>query len=284
MSYIFFKLSFTDKLLESTTLETNKHFSEYLQNNKGRLKEHSGFKKWPENGISNYKMTLFIALTFYFGIVGKDFLCHYWSVDSVMSTPSPRSIMSRQEFFNMSFLHCCDSSDYPGRGQPGYNPRKKIGKVFTILQEKFQAAWTLQCHILIDEGTVLFKGNIHFKVFNPMKPDKYGTKTYKVCDSTNTYCLVFDLSVRQTDIAPTVSKYGKTHNLVISLLERYTEKCYIVYMDNYYSSLYLFYNLLFKDRPACDAICIPRKGLPTIFALQSSRNKVTIVLWHTVTN
>ena len=50
-----------------------------------------------------------------------------------------------------------------------------------------------------------------------MKPDKYGIKTYKVCDSTNTYCLVFDLYVGQTDVAPPVSKYGKTHDLVISL-------------------------------------------------------------------
>ena len=83
-------------------------------------------------------MTSFIALTFYFGIVKKDLLHHYWSVDSVMSTPFPRSIISRQEFFNMPFLHCCDSSDYTGRGQPGYDPRKKIGKMFTILKERFQ--------------------------------------------------------------------------------------------------------------------------------------------------
>ena len=57
-----------------------------------------------------------------------------------------------------------------------------------------------------------------------MKPDKYGIKTYKVCDSTNTYCLVFDLYIGQTDVAPPVSKYGKTDDLVISLLEMYTEK------------------------------------------------------------
>ena len=41
----------TDELLELVTLETNKYASEYLQMNKGRLKEHSNFKKWPENGI-----------------------------------------------------------------------------------------------------------------------------------------------------------------------------------------------------------------------------------------
>ena len=95
-----------------------------------------------------------------------------------------------------------------------------------------------------------------------MKPDKYGIKTYKVCDSTNSYCLVFDLYIGQTDVAPPVSKYGKTDDLVISLLEMYTEKGYIVHMDNYYPSPYLFYNLLTKNTAACGTIHIPRKGLP----------------------
>ena len=196
-----------------------------------------------------------------------------------MSTPFPRSIISRQKFFNiMSFLHCCEISDYTGRGQPGYDPRKKIGKVFTMLKERFQVVWTPRCHISIDEGTIPFKGNIDLKVFNPIKPDKYGIKTYKVCDSTNGYCLVFDLYVGQTDVAPPVSKWyhGKTHDLVISLLKMYT-KGYILYMDNYYSSPCLFYNL-FKYTAACGTIHIPRKGLPKIFVLQSSRREANIVL------
>ena len=80
-------------ILESVTLETNKYASEYLQKNKDTLKEHSDFKKWPENGVSKDKMTLFITLTFYFGIVKE---CHLYNVVHAMS-----------------FLHCCESSDYP---------------------------------------------------------------------------------------------------------------------------------------------------------------------------
>ena len=78
MSHIFsnFSLFFTDELLESITLETYKHASEYRQTNKYH-KEHSDLKKWPENGISGNKMTSFIALTFYFRIVKKEFLHHY---------------------------------------------------------------------------------------------------------------------------------------------------------------------------------------------------------------
>ena len=69
-------------------------------------------------------------------------------------------------------------------GNLGTTHEKKIGKVFTICQERFQAVWTQQHRILIDEGTILFKGNIHFKAFNPMKPDKYGIKTYNVLQQT----------------------------------------------------------------------------------------------------
>ena len=78
--------------------------------------------------------------------------------------------------------------------------------MFVILQEKFQAVWIPWHHILIDEGTIPFKGNIQFIVLNPMKSDKYGIKTYKECDSTYSYCLVFDLYVGHTDVAPPVSK------------------------------------------------------------------------------
>ena len=85
---------------------------------------------------------------------------------------------------------------------------------------------------------VPFKGNIHFRVYNPNKPDKYGIKTFKLCDSTNGYCCSFGETGNQT-----VSKYGKTYDLVMSLLQNYKKQGYIVYMDNFYTSPYLFYNL-----------------------------------------
>ena len=85
---------------------------------------------------------------------------------------------------------------------------------------------------------VPFKGNIHFRVYNPNKPDKYGIKTFELCDSTNGYCCSFGETGNQT-----VSKYGKTYDLVMSLLQNYKKQGYIVYMDNFYTSPYLFYNL-----------------------------------------
>ena len=55
------------------------------------------------------------------GIVKKDAMKFYWSVDRVLSTPFPKIVISHSDF----------------KGQPGYDPRKKLGKFLTILQEQF---------------------------------------------------------------------------------------------------------------------------------------------------
>ena len=63
----------------------------------------------------------FLALI-YMGIVIKDAMKSYWSVDSVLSTPFPRNVMSHSEFYNvLLFLHYCSNTKYPSKGQPGYD-------------------------------------------------------------------------------------------------------------------------------------------------------------------
>ena len=79
----------------------------------------------------------FLALT-YMGIVKKDAIKSYWSVDSVLSTPFPRNVIPCSQFYNiLSFLHCCSNTEYPSKCQPDDDPRKKLGKVPLILQEQF---------------------------------------------------------------------------------------------------------------------------------------------------
>ena len=71
---------------------------------------------------------------------------------------------------------------------------------------------------------VPFKGNIHFRVYNPNKPDKYGIKTFKLCDSTNGYCCSFGETGNQT-----VSKYGKTYDLVMSVTKLQETRIYSIH-------------------------------------------------------
>ena len=259
----FFQLFFTDEILQHLTDETNRYAKNYFELCKDKLKPSSDLKKWPDTGVSIHKMRAFFALTFYMGIVKKNLLKSYWTTDSVLSTPFTRTVMSRVQFYNiMAFLHCCNSAEYPSKGQPGYNPKKKFGKMLPILQEKFQTVWTPRKHVSIDEGTVPFKGHVHFKVYNPNKPDKYGIKTFKLCDSSNSYCYSFDIYVGQVDDGQVPSKFGKTYDLVMRLSQSLLKKGYIIYMDNFYTSPYLFYNLRMLENTAACGTARPRKGLP----------------------
>ena len=96
--------------------------------------------------------------------------------------------------------------------------KKKLGFTYEKLVENVRNIWLPRKNIAIDEGTVPFKGRIHFKCYNPNKPDKYGIKTFKVCDSSNAYCCVLDIYVGETDDGTKASKFGKTHDLIIKLL------------------------------------------------------------------
>ena len=109
----FLTLFLSEEIIDSLTLETNMYGFDFLTANEGKLGSHSRFLKWPEQGIKVEKMLAFIALMYYMGVVKKDLIQHYWSIDATLSTPFPRTVMSRNEFENIfSFLHCCNNQDY----------------------------------------------------------------------------------------------------------------------------------------------------------------------------
>ena len=94
-----------------------------------------------KGGIDTSKMMKFLALTVYMGLVKQEHIkaySEYWSTDAVLATPFVRSVTSRDDFLQiMTFLHCCDNATYPARNEEGYDLRKKLGKVFTVLTDAF---------------------------------------------------------------------------------------------------------------------------------------------------
>ena len=105
------KLFVDEEIIVSLTLQTKKYAADFNQTNAQKLGEHSRFSKWQKHGIKTNKMFAFIALTYYMGIMKKDFITSYWSIDSTIASPFLRMVMSRNEFENIfAFLHCCDNS------------------------------------------------------------------------------------------------------------------------------------------------------------------------------
>ena len=74
---------------------------------------------------------------------------------------------------------------------------------------------------------------------------------------------MLDIYLGETDDGTKASKFGKTHDLITKLLSSYLNKGYVIHMDNFYSSPYLFYNLLSLKTHACGT-ARPQNLLQTI--------------------
>ncbi len=94
-----------------------------------------------------------------------------------------------------------------------------------------------------------FRGKIHFKVYNPDKPDKHGVKSYQLCDSSNGYFLMFEIYTGVNTDPP--SAKSKTYDLVKRLIQPYINAGRCLYVDNYFTSPTLFTDLYQLDTGAC---------------------------------
>ena len=259
MNCFFFSLFLTEDVLQSLVNETSKYAQTFLTKMKDTLPQYSRFKQWKGNVISLKDMKVFIALTFYFGILKKQ-KRSFCTKNEVHHTPCPSKVMKRDYFLNIfAFLHLCDNATYIKKGQDGYDPRKQNGFFYQSVTERLSDLWQPRQYLLIDEGCIPFKGRIHFKCYNPSKIDKYHMKTFKLVDSSNNYCLKFDLYVGLQDY---ISGFGKMYDLVFKLLHGYLQKSYIIFMDNFYSSTFLFYNLKLASTGAVGTLRLNRKGIP----------------------
>lgn len=268
----YFNLLFPDNLFEDIARQTNKYARETLAYLRGRdnLPPNSRFRSWPENGVTSGEIKAFLAMTIAMGLVNQENIQDYWSTDEVLSTPFFPEIMSRDKFMNiLTFFHLCDNDNYVPRGQAGYNPVKKLGNVFSVVTENFSSVWKPGKNVCIDEGMIPFRGKIHFKVYNPDKPDKYGVKSYQLCDSSNGYCLMFEIYTGVNTDPP--SAKGKTYDLVMRLMQPYINAGRCLYVDNYYTSPTLFTDLYQLDTGACGT-ARHRKGIPHAFRVAQVKN------------
>jgi hypothetical protein len=193
-------------------------------------------------------MRRFIALTIGIGLTHQEDLSDYWAKDEVICIPFYATVMSRDRFFNiLSFFHLADNNSYVPRGADGHNPLYKLGTVFRDIINSFRTLWSPSQEVAIDEGLVPFNGDIKFKVFNPAKPKKYGIKSYELCDGRNAFCLKYEIYCGAVYGA---SQKGKTYDIVMRLMEGYLHVGRVLYVDNFYTSPVLFYDLAKKENYA----------------------------------
>ena len=100
----------------------------------------------------------------------------------------------------------------------GWDPVSKLDDIYIVGTEKFSSIWKPGKNVCINEGKV------HFKVYNPDKPYKYGVTSYQLCDSSNGCNQGMFEIYTGVDPNPPSAK-GKTNVLVMRPMEQYLNVC-----------------------------------------------------------
>lgn len=256
----YFEAIISDDIINIISFETNRYAEQYFQKHPViGLHTHSRFSGWKDTTPGEIRV--FLAMTIAMGIVKQLDIQDYWSTDPVISTPFFKTVMPRDRFLVlMSFLHLSDNSAAIERGNAGYSPLQKLGVPYRQIIHNFSAVYKPSSNIAVDEGMIPWRGNLHFRVYNPDKPCKYGLKMYMLCDSKNGYCCQVELYTGKS--GQVVSEFGRTYDQVVRLITPYLNQGYCVYMDNYFSSPHLFYFLYLNATLACGTLRTNRKGVP----------------------
>ena len=158
----------------------------------------------------------------------------------------------------LTFLHCSDNNNYVPRGQERYDPLYKLGTISDTIRNLFSTNYYPTKNLAVDEGLVPWRVNIHFRVYNPDKPDKFGIKSYQLCDDRG-YCCQYELYTGKRGGG---SEYGANYDLCMRLMDRYKNRGHHLYVDNFYTSPILFFHLYEQGTGACGTLRVNRKHVP----------------------
>ena len=117
----------------------------------------------------------------------------YWSSDHLFGNFPVKAIMIRTRFEKiLQYFHASDSTQNPGRGQPGHDKLHDLRPATDVIQENAVLHYSPRENA-IDEAMVAFRGRLGFRQYIPAKPHKYGIKVWVRADSHNGYVCEFSM-------------------------------------------------------------------------------------------
>ena len=129
-----------------------------------------------------------VSLYLNMDLVNKPNLSSYWSTDVVLSTPFFPSIMARDRFLQiLRYLHFADNTLAPRADSADYNNLLKIQPFLDLIVPSFQQVYKPTRQLATDKTLIKFKGKVHFREFLPIKPGRFGIKTFTLAESTSGY-------------------------------------------------------------------------------------------------
>ena len=131
-----------------------------------------------------------------------------------------------------------------------------------MVDRNFVESYKCGRDLSFDEGCCPYKGRVIFQCYNPAKPAKWHLKFFEVFDARTGYVIAFDVYTEKNETRCALNAdvldpdSTQTTKVVLGLLKKgnLLGKGHHVYMDNYYSSPDLFFELHNKECFACGIV------------------------------
>ena len=256
----YFRLYFTDELIDLLVSETNRYADQYMDRN--NVPPHSPVHMWTPTDRN--EMCAFLGLSILMGIVYKPRLSMYWSSDLVYKTGIFGDIMARDRYLLLlRFLHFADNDTLDAR-DPDRDRLGKIRPLINVIRERCAAVYSPGKDLCVDESLVLFKGRVAFKQFIRTKRARFGIKLFELCTSNGILLDFMTYHGRMSDELLTLPNHDfLTSDLIpLTMLQRYLNKGHRLFVDYYYTTPTLAQYLLENGTKLVGTVRSNRRNFP----------------------
>ena len=232
---------------------TNLYFTENCHN------KPSYSAKWAP--VNTHELDNFTALLFYMSIINVPNTACYWSQASLYSGLWTKTVMSKSLYRQInSFLKITDFT-----AEDHNDELSKVRYLYGIIKSKCKELYHPSRNISIGER--ILKGR-QYNICE--KSRKQRTQFWILADSSNGYTYDFDLYLRKEEL---VSVNGLGYDVVMKLCNSLFYQGYRLFMDNFYTCVNLFLDLLNKCITAFGTISLNSKRVPVILKDSTSLDK-----------
>ncbi|CAK9809208.1 PiggyBac transposable element-derived protein 4 [Anthophora quadrimaculata] len=254
-------ISYSASILEFFQLFCSENFINFIVSTthdyRNNLDENTNNVNYQSTSVP--EMYCFLAVKLLMSRNKKLTCSEYWSNDILLKSNIFGEVMSRDRFLYLLKILHFNTNNVTADTDKLY----KIREICDKLRQSFQQAFYPFENLCIDESLLLYKGRLSFKQYIPSKRNRFGIKSFILCDTHSGFVQDFIIYNGSLTIVNSENEFiGKSGNVVMELLKPYLGKGHTLYVDNWYTSPALFILLHKNGTNACGTVRKRRKGMP----------------------
>jgi hypothetical protein len=262
----FFELMFTRKVWNHVCKQTNIYAKQQMLLNPDI--------KWEPLTVGELKA--WVGCLIAMGLNQKNNIRMYWEPVWRLSVVADRFTENRFMAIK-KYLHLADNSVIAENKTLRPDRLAKIRPFLNLLLTNFRSNYRPSRILTVDEDMCKFKGRNAMKQYMKAKIIKWGYRFWKLCDASSAYTLNLDVYTGATEEK---KEQGLAYAVVMKMMDQYLDKNHVVVMDNFFTSVPLFLDLLAKSTYACGTIRLNRKFLPEEYGKSKDLSAGDHLFWQ----